>query len=49
MRARECNNIDCPYCFTGVSLRGKRVGLCGMPRPFIQAICPAPKQAVTTT
>ena len=40
MKARECANAECPYCFLGVSLKGKRVGMCGMPRPFLESGCP---------
>lgn len=40
MDPRECTRADCPYRFFGVSLMGKRVGLCSMPRPFREIGCP---------
>jgi hypothetical protein len=41
MRSRECANAECPYCFLGISLKGKRVGMCSMLKQFIEAGCPS--------
>ena len=42
MDMRECAKADCPYCFSGLSVRGKRTGMCSMPKPLIRIGCPGP-------
>ncbi len=48
MNPRECANAECPYCFLGVSLVGKRVGMCGMSKPFIEVGCPKSESPYNT-
>jgi len=45
LRARECANVECPYCFFGMSLKGKRVGMCSMLKPFMDVGCPGRETA----